>query len=117
MGLPWGPQGAPWAPEAQILDFPQILLPFSSQIYQNHGTVVNFVASRNSEADLPDPADPAETQDGMQNRPWVSHAGGQDDGSLHKLPQIIIPNVDAFDTEELLLLKATSSRAKSTPSS
>ena len=23
-----------------------------------------------------------------QNRPWVPHAGGQDDGSLHKLPQM-----------------------------
>ena len=23
-----------------------------------------------------------------QNRPWVPHAGGQDDGSLHELPQL-----------------------------
>ena len=45
-----------------------------------------FLASRNSEADLPDPA---ETQHARQNRPWVPHAGGQDDGGLHKLPQII----------------------------
>ena len=29
-----------------------------------------------------------------QNRPWVPHAGGQDDGSLHKLPQNIF--VTAF---------------------
>ena len=25
-----------------------------------------------------------------QNRPWVPHAGEQDDGSLHKLPQIMV---------------------------
>ena len=24
----------------------------------------------------------------VRNQPWVPHAGGQDDGSLHKLPQI-----------------------------
>ena len=41
-----------------------------------HGTL------RNSEPD------PAETQHAVRNRPWVPHAGGQDDGSLHKLPQI-----------------------------
>ena len=29
------------------------------------------------------------TQHPVQNRPWVPHAGGQDYGSLHKLPQII----------------------------
>ena len=33
---------------------------------------------------------PAETQPAGKNRPWVPHAGGQDDGSLHKLPQMII---------------------------
>ena len=34
-----------------------------------------------------------ETQHAVQNRPWVPHAGGQDDGSLHKLPQttVILP--------------------------
>ena len=32
---------------------------------------------------------PPETQHLVRNRPWVPHAGGQDDGSLHKLPQII----------------------------
>ena len=32
---------------------------------------------------------PPETQHPVQNRPWVPHAGGQDDGSLHKLPQIM----------------------------
>ena len=35
---------------------------------------------------------PAETQHPVQNRPWVPHAGGQDDGSLHKLPQINLMN-------------------------
>ena len=39
------------------------------------------MASRNSEADPPDPADPPETQHAVRNRPWVPHAGGQDDGS------------------------------------
>ena len=34
----------------------------------------------------------AETHPAEQNRPWVPHAGGQDDGSLHKLPQIIPPH-------------------------
>ena len=50
------------------------------------------LASRNSLPDLPDPADPAdpaETGPAEQNRPYVPRAGGQDDGSLHKLPQII----------------------------
>ena len=41
-------------------------------------------ASRNSEAFEPFEA---EMQHPVQNRPWVPHAGGQDDGSLHKLPQ------------------------------
>ena len=36
----------------------------------------------------PDPADPPETRHSQQNRPWVPHAGEQDDGSLHKLPQM-----------------------------
>ena len=30
----------------------------------------------------------AEMSHSRQNRPWVPHAGGQDDGSLRKLPQI-----------------------------
>ena len=42
------------------------------------------LASRNSSADLP------ETGPAEQNRPYVPRAGGQDDGSLPKLPQIII---------------------------
>ena len=37
-------------------------------------------------------SDPAETEHPVQNRPWVPHAGGQDDGSLHKLPQINLLN-------------------------
>ena len=36
-------------------------------------------------SDLPDPA---ETQHAQPNLPWVPHAGGQDDGSYNKLPQI-----------------------------
>ena len=32
---------------------------------------------------------PPETQHPVQNRPWVPHAGGQDYGSLNKLPQNI----------------------------
>ena len=65
--------------------------PFSGQKCQNPSTITNFWASGNSEpdpADPPDPPDPPETQHAVQNRPWVPHAGGQDDGSLHKLPQI-----------------------------
>ena len=31
---------------------------------------------------------PAEVSHRRQNRPRVLHAGGQEDGSLHKLPQI-----------------------------
>ena len=51
----------------------------------NHTVLQHSGAPRNSE---PDPADPAETQHAVRNRHWVPHAGGQDDGSLHKLPQI-----------------------------
>ena len=36
---------------------------------------------------FPDQADQAEMSHSRQNRPWVLHAGGQDDGSLDKLPQ------------------------------
>ena len=32
-------------------------------------------------SDPPDPPDPAETHHGWPHRPWVLHAGGQDDGS------------------------------------
>ena len=37
-----------------------------------------------------DPPDPPETGHSQQNRPWVPHAGEQDDGSLHKLLQIYL---------------------------
>ena len=60
--------------------------PFSGPKCQNRCTVVTFGASRNSQADPPDPAEMSHSQ---QNRPWVPHAVGQDDGSLHKLPQTI----------------------------
>ena len=40
---------------------------------------------------------PPETHPGQQNRPWVLHAGGQDDGSLNKLPQmmdkLLVPSI------------------------
>ena len=45
------------------------------------------LASGSSPPDPPDPPDPPEVSHSRQNRPWVPHAGGQDDGSLHKLPQ------------------------------
>ena len=84
--------------------FPGNRSQFSGQKCQNHCTVVHFVASRNSEPDPPDPpdpadpADPAETQHFRQNRPWVPHAGGQDDGSLHKLPNYNMCNIYIFHT-------------------
>ena len=39
---------------------------------------------------------PAETQHAVQNRPWVPHAGGQDDGSLTQTPS----NQDSQATSE-----------------
>ena len=48
-----------------------------SSIFGPHGTLNRIFSN------------PAETQHFRQNRPWVPHAGGQDDGSLHKLPQMI----------------------------
>ena len=48
----------------------------------------------NSSADLPDPADPADPAEVVSRSaartPPSTRAGGQDDGSLNKLPQIII---------------------------
>ena len=58
---------------------------FSEQMWLKYRACAQKLSARNSEAD---PADPAETQHPVQNRPWVPHAGGQDYGSLHKLPQI-----------------------------
>ena len=80
-----GHSGAPRGNEAS----------FSEEMCQNHCSVVQKQGSWNSAADLPDPPDPADLPDPpemgttVQNRPWVPHAGGQDDGSLNKLPQII----------------------------
>ena len=57
---------------------------------KNHCKKQCLIASRNSAADLPDLPDlpdPVEMEHPVQNRPWVPHAGGQDYGSLHKLPQ------------------------------
>ena len=88
VGRPLGCLWSPWGTCGIPLGFPGNGSPFSGKKCQNHDTVVYFVASRNSEADPadpPDPPDPAETQHPVQNPPWVPHAGGQDDGSLHKL--------------------------------
>ena len=74
-----GHSGAPRGNEAS----------FSEEMCQNHCSVVQKQGSRNSAADPADPADPAEMGTAAQNRPWVPHAGGQDDGSLNKLPQTI----------------------------
>ena len=46
--------------------------------YEPHGILFS------NPPDLPDLLQSS----GNANRPWVPHAGGQDDGSLHKLPQI-----------------------------
>ena len=59
--------------------------PIPAKSAKNSLKTKGFLASRNS---VPDPPDPAETQHPVRNRPWVPRAGGQDDGSLHKLPQI-----------------------------
>ena len=103
----WAPMGAPRASTRKTIEFikvfqglePETLIfltffkgraqpgyLFSVQMCQNRRTLLNFWASRSS---APDPPDPPETQHAGQNRPWGSHAGGQDDGSLHKLLQII----------------------------
>ena len=55
---------------------------------------------RNSPADSPDPGNPGNPADqvsggAVKNLP-SSRAGGQDDGSLHKLPQMI------FETNEMV---------------
>ena len=76
--------------------------PFSRKMCPNHSTIINFEAPRNSEADPADPAFSAfspETQPAVRNRPWVPRAGGQDYGSLHKLPQI------TFYRREVLIAK------------
>ena len=56
----------------------------------------NFAQIRSNPPDPADPADPPETQHPVQNRPWVPHAGGQDYGSLHKLPQTIWQRLFCF---------------------
>ena len=74
-----GHSGAPRGNEAS----------FSEEMCQNHCSVVQKQGSRNSAPDLPDLPDLPEMGTAAQNRPWVTHAGGQDDGSLNKLPRII----------------------------
>ena len=49
---------------------------FLTSTFQKCVRVVRKYTSRNSAPD------PAETQHPVQNRPWVPHAGGQDDGSF-----------------------------------
>ena len=64
--LPWdshgGPKGSHGPQRPKTFIFLRFSPPFSGQMCQNHKTVINFVASQNSEPDPPDPADPAETQ-------------------------------------------------------
>ena len=71
---------------------------FCAEMCKIRTTIITFGASRNSE---PDPflstgsratSQRRKRSQAGQNRPWVSHAGGQDEGSLHKLPQIIYQN-------------------------
>ena len=77
-------------PAKEVLEvtFGALKVPNSGKKCQNHCKTQHLRASRNSEPDPADPADPAETQHAVRNRPWVPHAGGQDYGSLNKLPQI-----------------------------
>ena len=66
--------------------------PNSQQMCLNHYACAQNLASGNSPPDPADPADPLylpETGPAEQNRPSIPRAGGQDDGSLPKLPQII----------------------------
>jgi len=42
----------------------------------------------NTSPDPPDPPDPAEMEHELQLETYQQRAGGQDDGSLNKLPQI-----------------------------
>ena len=106
LGDPRGSRGPPWASmwvrKAKNIDFPcvfhgfalktLILLgffkgwtkkqsPISSQMCQIPKTVASKSASGNSAADPADLPDPPETHPAVQSRPWVPHAGGQDDGS------------------------------------
>ena len=49
--------------------------PNSGEMCQNHDRFASKRPARNSAADQP------EMHPAVQNRPWVPHAGGQDDGS------------------------------------
>ena len=105
-GEPWGAHGrsggtlgGPWGALVPMVGSLGMWTNFgtalSEQMLLNHHACAQKQASRNSVPDPPDPPDPAdpadppETQHPVRNRPWVPHAGGQDYGSLHKLPQII----------------------------
>ena len=73
--LPWdshgGPKGLHGPQRPKTFIFLRFSPPFSGQMCQNHRTVINFVASRNSEADPADPADPPETQHFGQNQHYT----------------------------------------------
>ena len=98
----WGDPGGPWGALGPMVGSLGMWTNFgtalSEQMLLNHHACAQKQASRSSvpdpadPADPPDPPDPAETQHPVRNRPWVPHAGGQDYGSLHKLPQITLCN-------------------------
>ena len=90
-------------PAKEVLEvtFGALKVPNSGKKCQNHCKNKHLRASRNSEAE---PPDPPKTQHPVQNRPWVPHAGGQDYGSLHKLPQII-PNKPKNNAKKLKIMQ------------
>ena len=93
-GIPWNPWNSMDSIVPGILGFRKGFVHCGLHFPEKKSRCIVFSQSSaprgNSAPDPPDPADPAdppETQHPVQNRPWVPHAGGQDDGSLHKLPQ------------------------------
>ena len=82
------PQHAESNKNKQLLRNSQKWESFSELLALKSAACAQKKASRSSHPDLPDLPDLPKTQHPAQNRPWVPHAGGQDDGSLHKLPQI-----------------------------
>ena len=68
--------------------------PFSEQMLLNHNACAQNLASWNSPPDPPDPPDPPEMQSsGAGHTLGSTRAGGQDDGSWHKLPQTTWCNI------------------------
>ena len=70
-----------------FIDFVGFQGVLSEQMCLKYRACAENLATRNSPADQ---SFPAETGLAEQNRPYVPRAGGQDDGSLPKLPQINI---------------------------